>query len=81
MERLGRGDGVLAGHGVDDEERVVRADARGDPTDLLHQLGVDAEPAGGVDDDDVPAEPAGLGERPRRPTGSTGSAGLACEDR
>ena len=34
----------------------------GDLADLLHQLGVDGEAAGGVDDDDVAAEAPGLGE-------------------
>ena len=60
VERLGRGDGVLAGHGVDDEERVVGLDRVGDAPDLVHQLGVDGEAAGGVDDDDVAAGVAGL---------------------
>ena len=55
VERLGDVDGVLAGHRVDDEERVVGLDGLGDLADLLHQLGVDGEAAGGVDDDDVAA--------------------------
>ena len=44
-------DRVLAGHGVDDEERVVGLDRLGDVADLVHHLGVDGQPAGGVDDD------------------------------
>ena len=71
VEGLGRGDGVLAGHGVDDEERVVRVDRLGDAADLVHQLGVDGEATGGVDDDDVAPVLAGLADR-RRAT-STGS--------
>ncbi len=70
VERLGDRDRVLAGHRVDDEERVVRLDGRGDLTDLLHHLGVDREAAGGVDDHDVAPDPAGLGDaaaRRRRP--------------
>ena len=43
------------GHRVDDEERVVGLDRLGDLADLLHQLLVDGETAGGVDDDDVAA--------------------------
>ena len=66
VERFGRGDGVLAGHGVDDEERVVRLDPGRDLADLLHHLGVDGEAAGGVDDDDVAAEAPGLVDAPSR---------------
>ena len=52
-ERLGGGDGVLADHRVDDEEHLVGLDGVPDVGGLLHHLGVDAEAAGGVDDDDV----------------------------
>ena len=55
-------DRVLTGHRVDDEERVVRGHGPGDQADLLHHLGVDGEAAGGVDDEHVAPEPAGLGE-------------------
>ena len=60
VEGLGGLDSVLAGHRVDDEERVVRSDGLGDPLDLVHQLAVDGETAGGVDDDDVSPEALGL---------------------
>ena len=60
VERLGRGDRVLAGHGVDDEERVVGSIALGDLPDLVHHLVVDGQAAGGVDDDDVAPEAPGL---------------------
>ena len=53
VERLGGRDRVLAGHGVDDEERVVGRHGLADAADLVHHLGVDGEAAGGVDDDDV----------------------------
>ena len=56
MERLGGLHGVLAGHRVDDEERVVGRHCTGDQPDLLHHLGVDRESTGGVDDDDVATE-------------------------
>ena len=46
-------DGVLADHRVDDEQDLVGRDGVADVGGLLHQLGVDAEAAGGVDDDDV----------------------------
>ena len=60
VERLCRLDGVLAGHRVDDEERVVGRHGAGDQTHLLHHLGVDRQAAGGVDDQHVAAEPLGL---------------------
>ena len=40
----------------------MRGDGAGDQPDLLHHLGVDGQAAGGVDDEHVAAEPAGLGE-------------------
>ncbi len=52
-ERLGGVDRVLADHRVDDEQDLVRADRVADVRGLLHQLLVDAEAAGGVDDHDV----------------------------
>ena len=52
-ERLGRGHGVLADHRVDDEQGLVGRDGVADVRGLLHQLGVDAEAARGVDDHDV----------------------------
>ena len=52
-ERLGRGHGVLADHRVDDEQGLVRRHGVADVRGLLHQLGVDAEAARGVDDHDV----------------------------
>ena len=79
VERLGRGDRVLAGHGVDDEERVVRVDRLGDAADLVHQLVVDGQAAGGVDDDDVATDACGPRRRPCAHA-STGIGRLA-EDR
>ena len=52
-ERLAVVDRVLADHRVDDEQDLVGLDRVADVGGLLHHLGVDAEPAGGVDDDDV----------------------------
>ena len=62
LEGLRGGDRVLADHRVDDEEDLVGVDGVADVGCLLHQLGVDAEAAGGVDDDDVVL----LAARPRR---------------
>ena len=52
-ERLGGGHRVLTDHRVDDEQGLVGPDGVADVRGLLHQLLVDAEPARGVDDDDV----------------------------
>ena len=62
QEGLRGGDRVLADHRVDDEQDLVGRDRVADVGGLLHQLGVDAEPAGGVDDDDVVLVGAGLGD-------------------
>ena len=62
-ERLRGGDGVLADHRVDDEEHLVGVDGVADVRGLLHHLGVDAEAAGGVDDDDVVQLALGLLDR------------------
>ena len=45
--------GILADHRVDDEQHLVRVHRLADVGGLLHELGVDAEAASGVDDDDV----------------------------
>ena len=66
VERFGGLDGVLAGHRVDDEERVVGRHGAGDETHLLHHLGVDRQAAGGVDDHHVAAEALGLLDDPGR---------------
>ena len=63
-ELLGDVDGVLAGHGVDDEQHDVRLDALLDVRELLHERLVDVQAAGGVDDQDVLAVALGLVERP-----------------
>ena len=82
-ERLGGGDGVLADHRVDDEQHLVGLHGVADVGGLLHQLGVDAEAAGGVDDDDVVQLAPGLldrgpGDRDRV---ADAVAGLGREDR
>ena len=70
-ERLGGGHRVLADHRVDDEQDLVGLDGVPDVGGLPHHLGVDAEPAGGVDDDDVVASRRACAT-PRRAT-ATGS--------
>ena len=69
-EQLGRGDGVLADHRVDDEQHLVGLHRVADVGGLLHQLRVDTEATGGVDDDDVVQLALGVLDRargPRRP--------------
>ena len=53
LEREGGVDGVLADHRVDDEQDLVGLHGVADVDGLLHHLRVDAQAAGGVDDDDV----------------------------
>ena len=53
-------DGGLADHRVDDEQHLVGLDRGADVGGLLHEVGVDGEAAGGVDDDDVVLGAAGL---------------------
>ena len=53
-ERLGDRHGLLAGHRIDHEQGLDRLDRGVDRADLGHQGLVDREPAGGVEDHDVP---------------------------
>ena len=52
-EGLGSLDGILADHRVDDEENFIGVDGIADIAGLGHQGLVDAEAAGGIDNDDV----------------------------
>ena len=86
VEGLGGRHRVLADHGVDDQERVVRLGGRRDAPDLVHEVGVDGEPPGGVDDADVLAQAPGLLDAgPGHGHGigglaEDGDAGLGAED-
>ena len=53
-------DGVLAGHGVGDEEDLLRAEELFEALHLGHQIFVDVEAAGGVDDERVAAHDDGF---------------------
>ena len=89
VELAGALDGVLPGHRVGDVEQVGGLDHVLDRDQLGHQLVVDVQPAGGVDDDDVAAGVAGLGHRaagPRHRVEVAGRvehphAGLLADDR
>ena len=60
VEGLGGVDGVLAGHGVGDEEDFGGVEQGFELGHLVHEGFVDAEAAGGVDDEDVAAEVGGV---------------------
>ena len=64
-ELLGDVDRVLARHRVDHQQDVVRPEQLLEVGELLHQLLVDVQPAGGVDDQHVLAVTLRLVERPR----------------
>ena len=60
VEGLGGVDGVLAGHGVGDEEDFGGGEEGLELGHFVHEGFVDAEAAGGVDDEDVAAEIGGV---------------------
>ena len=63
VELLGGAHGVLAGHGVGDEEDLLRREQALERLQLLHELLVDVQAAGGVHDDHVAAAVDGLAAR------------------
>ena len=63
VEGLGHVHGVLAGHGVGDEQRLLRLGQVADVGHFLHQLFVDGEAARRVEDEDVEAFALGRLER------------------
>ena len=62
VEGRGRVDGVLAGHGVGDEEDLGGVEGGFEVGHLVHEELIDAEAAGGIDDEDVAAEVSGVAE-------------------
>ena len=72
-ERLGHVDRVLAGHRVEHEQRVGGLDRVAHAHELVHQLGVDVQAAGGVDDHDVAPLLARL---PHAPLGDVDRVGV-----
>ena len=73
-------DGLLAGHRVEDEQRVRRLDRVADALELVHQLLVDLEAAGGVDDHRVERGRRARARAPRV-AASTGSLRVGAVDR
>ena len=55
MEFVGRVDGVLSGHRIGDEQNFLRIEQPLERLHLLHQLVVDVETPGGIDDEHVAA--------------------------
>ena len=53
VELGGYVDGLLAEGGVGDEEDLVRLEGVADAADFLHQVAVDLQATGGVDDDEI----------------------------
>ena len=59
----GRGvHGVLSGHGVHDQQDLVRLHRRLDALELVHELLVDVQAAGGIEEDDVVAVVPGVSD-------------------
>jgi len=56
VERLGAVDRVLTGHRIDHQINLVGIDPAVDRRELAHQLGVDVQPAGRVEDGHVGAD-------------------------
>ena len=52
-EGLGGIQRILTGHGINDEQPLVRADGPIDGADLVHQLGIDMQAPGRIDDEHV----------------------------
>ena len=55
MEFVGRADGVLSGHRIGDEQNFLRIEQALERLHLLHELVVDVETPGGIDDEHVAA--------------------------
>ena len=62
-ELLRRRDSVLTDHRVDDEQDILRLHGIANPTQFIHQLRVDGQAAGCVDDDDVVQGALGMSTR------------------
>src|SRR5262245_31248943 len=60
VKGLGDSDSFLARHGIDDEEGVMRRRGLFDLTQLLHELLVDLQAAGRIEDDGITVGRAGI---------------------
>ena len=79
VERLGHLHGLLAGHGVDDQQRLGWRHRAGDAHQLVHHRLVHVQPAGGVEQHDVHARAGGppprRSARPPAPACRPGACG------
>ena len=66
LEVLRRHDRVLAGHAVEHEQRVGRANRVADLDEFAHQVLINRQAASGVDDDDIATLLLGLLDTPLR---------------
>ncbi len=65
VELVGRFDGVLAGHGVGDEQNLYRVKLLFQLLQLHHQVVIDVQAAGGIDQQDIAAGVGGFAARER----------------
>jgi hypothetical protein len=65
-ERLPDAHGLLPDHAVDDQDDLMRAHRALEVLELAHELIVDVQTAGGVEDEEIEPARAGLLERPDR---------------
>ncbi|MEY4403492.1 MAG: hypothetical protein RIR91_1527 [Verrucomicrobiota bacterium] len=79
MELGGHVDRLLAEGGVGDEEDLVRLEGFADATHFVHQLAVDLQAAGRVDDDDVGAGGFGVLDQASDHGGDVGGGAVGAE--
>ena len=75
----GHVDGLLAEGGVGDEEDLVRLEGVADAADFFHQVAVDLQAAGGVDDDEVRGGGFGFLDQAAHHRGDIGRGAVGAE--
>ena len=79
MELGSHVDGLLAEGGVGDEEDLVRLEGVADAADFFHQVAVDLQAAGGVDDDEVRRGGFGFFDQAAHHRGDIGRGAVGAE--
>ena len=79
MELGGHVDGLLAERGIGDEEDLVRLEGVADAADFFHQVAVDLEAAGSVDDDEVRGGGFGFLDQAAHHGGDVGRGAVGAE--
>ena len=79
VELGGHVDGLLAEGGVGDEEDLVRLEGVAHAADFFHQVAVDLEAAGGVDDDEVRGGGFGFLDQATHHRGDIGRGAVGAE--